>query len=519
MNDPVQEGDQLRIDAYADKYLSLKENNASQDFLEREMLLEFVKVNQGHFSDLSENFLQQTSIVNIICLRSFKFERFKYIQNIIQGFTADVARYASLAPGEEEDFDDKRAGAVNRLLVSDDLLAKLVQAVIRVQAVILNAFEEIIISIFGKRVEGVYREICDRVEFSAAFWRTTIDTFIRKVTDKAYERIVAKSRFSYSRTKTTVVLNFPFDNILTEIKREELQWQRHKDQSYYVETNVHEFELKRIKQIVSEHMASTKHLFLPDTASSEELTQVTAIVCLDQAALDYKRLAVDEVLDDMNWEEVSKLPMNKLALKESLDQVKEQLLASALGAAMAYDTISKDFNAAVNVFSVKNMSIFQPDELETIFSSIRLFTPSAIYNTYMYMLEAYFMNLLKRKSADKKDKIDIRKTHRRRITEDMLDELYSIGLSRIQKNKLFRPDNTSPGMLEFVCLSKETLKQGFGLLQIEPYVQEKLLEAWANAGFKIDFFVIIKLGAILRSTPDLKRGLAEILYKYGIMAA
>ncbi len=514
-----------RINAYADAYSKLKENNASPEILEREMLTRFLHINLDRFSDLSPTPLQQLAVINLICLRAFKYERYKYVQNIIQGFIGDITRFTGLEMGDnfdeedEEDFLERKNMAKQNLRNTELLLFKLIQSVVRVQAVILNSFEEIIHEVFSEKGVALYKGIYDKLEFSSNFWRSVIETFIKQEVTKAYNRIVTKAKYSYARSKKSISINFSFDYVLDEIRKDELLQRKKKKHAFYIETDVQEFELKRIRQVVYDFLKENMDIFLLDNSSQNDLNHIIQIVCFDQAAADYKRLAIDEVLHTMQWEDMQRQCKIKLSCEDDLEHVKEELLACALGAAMAYDTIKKDFINAINVFSTKNMQIFSQEDIEHVQELVTYFEPETLNLAFRYMIEHYFYNLLKRKSMDKKDKVEIRASYKRRVGKDALEELFQWGLTRIQKNKIFKNDTTRAEMFEFRCVDYETLEKLYDILQMENYQREKMDDVWLNAERKVEFYVIIRLDLLTKTTTDIKRGISEILYKYGIMVA
>ena len=74
-------------------------------------------------------------------------------------------------------------------------------------------------------------------------------------------------------------------------------------------------------------------------------------------------------------------------------------------------------------------------------------------------------------------------------------------------------------MFEFRCVDYETLEKLYDILQMENYQREKMDDVWLNAERKVEFYVIIRLDLLTKTTTDIKRGISEILYKYGIMVA
>jgi len=518
-----QEGMELRFSAYLNRFAALKQSNAANEFMERELLSCFVQVNQARMSDLPQVGMQQNAAINLICTQAFRFGRYKYIQNILQGFLADLSRLYGILESdrdEDEDEDDlaeRLRHAKANLLGSETLMLKLVQGVYRVQTVVYNTFKDVALELFGDTGVAGVQEMYERVELGANFWRVAIDNFVKKRILAAYNRLIAKSRFSYKRTDKRITLVFFFDHLLEEVRKGELVNRRRKSFHYYVETDIQEFEYKRIKQVLAEYLQENRQLFLDDSEPKAAVEHVLEIVCFDPSAADYKRLMVDEAIHTMAWETAGGATRDVISQADQLEFIRKQLLASALGVALAYHAVRADLVNAVQVFSTKNMQIFSQADIDEIGRQVAYFRPDLLKKAFWVLLERYFENFLKRKGIDKKDKVEVKQHRRKRLDDETLEELYASGLSRIHKNKLLRKDATRPGMLEFVYGDFETVSKVGRMLQMPGFLTEKLKDSWVNATEKIEFFVIIRLDLLTKSTVDIKKALGEILYKYGIV--
>ena len=230
------------------------------------------------------------------------------------------------------------------------------------------------------------------------------------------------------------------------------------------------------------------------------MQQIIAMVCFDLSAAEYKRAAVEQAMRSVEWEDV--VNNDEQDMLDRFDMIKGKLLAAALGVSVAYATMQRDFVEAMNIFSTKNMHIYEQRDIEHAAYLTRFFDKDGLKATLMFMLESYFFNILRRKCLDKKEKIKIQSLHKNRIHLDTLEQLYQFGLSRIQKNKLFIPDTYNPDMVEFRMLTYDALEKLYDLLQIPEHLQERLRLVWEGALKKTVFYVIIDLAMISKTSTD-----------------
>ena len=162
--DKVEREDALsRFSSYCRRMQELREGNISDEYLNRELLVDFLRINSDMISDLPKNTMQQIGVVNLVCQRAFKHSKYSNLDNIVQSFVTDVSRMMSTNPKEEPDLFEKRFGfAYNAEL----LLLRLLQSVIRVQADVVGSFRDIIASIYGKTGVEKFDEFYRGMEFS-----------------------------------------------------------------------------------------------------------------------------------------------------------------------------------------------------------------------------------------------------------------------------------------------------------------------------------------------------------------
>lgn len=505
-----------RFERYLDKFRQLKERKITWELLQRELLLEFINVNSDRISDFPDNPMQQVTIVNVLFHGTMEHPAREFVARIVESFVSDLTRYGQ-AKGKDQDqaFLEK---LLNNLISSEAILIKCIQGVIYVVASVIETCGQVIVNIYGHNSFEAYKDIVERHDLSSNFWRAIFEFYVKQQMVDAYESIVRKSKFTYSKTATTLSIHFYFDHVLDEVNTE-MDLEEDIDDWTYVEKTVQEYEYKRLRKIVSEYLNEHKDILMDELSGSRDIGHIVDIICVDQAASQFKEKHLDEVQASLRWETGNPFSKEKLLEKHSFELLKEQILASAVGAAVAFATMLRDFISAINVFSSKDMDIIDIRDTEVIKSLVRTFDVDALERSLYYLLETYFFNSLKRKGLDKKDKIEVKVVRKRRVPRSKVEDLFDHGLTKIRKNRLWRDDPVRPKMLEFKSPTVTDLLERFKATLIEGELNQRIVKLWKTALPKVEFRVVINTKLVSRSTTNLKKGLSEILYKYGILAA
>ena len=497
---------------YLKRLNELREGNTAPEYVDREILLEFLRVNEPLFSDFPKREMQQVAVVDLICLRSFKFNKYKYFQNILQGFLTGLGTFSKTNKEEDPRQYDR---IVKYLLDSEELLVKCLQAVIRVKVNVLGLVRDVMANLYTEEGAKAYDQMVEDQEFSQNLWRAIIEDFIKQKTLWAYDNIIDKSKYRYSRSKKYISITFSYDHLLEELRNETTAARLRKKHMFYFETDVQEFEYKRSRQAVHDFLLENMEYYLDSDVPESAVESIVQIIGYDESVNEYKKIKLSRVMGTKkeSWSEAEKA----FRSKSRQEQLQEQILAAALGASMAFDTIHKDFMLAVNVFSTKNLGIYEVHDIERISRTIRFFILDGINQTMRFMLEKFFFILIKNKSMDKKEKVEVKMRHKRRVELQAMEELGKDGVTKIQRKKLFVQDPSHPGMCEFIAQNRQQLEKAYKLLQISPYMQAKINYYYENPLWKIEFIVAINLDLLAKQTMNLKKGLSEILYKYGII--
>jgi hypothetical protein len=422
---------------------------------------------------------------------------------------------------EKDEIEEVRDKARRSLEVSETLLVTALQAVINVLQVTTFTFRDVLESLYDRSALKTFEELLDKQDYSDALWRLALEHFIDRRVTEAYELIIKKGRFGTSKVKTGICLQFFFDHVLEELKREPPRQAEEEPKALVVQSEdaTSDYEYKRIKRYVLDLLQENRALLLDDDAGDRELEQVAMIVCYDRVAEEYKELVVGDLLNARSWDSDDLFASAAQGNGPGPDQhelVQERLLAAALGASVALSTVIKDFLSGVGVFSTKNLQVFGPDHVKTIRALYMPSDSAAVERTFLYMADRYFQHILECRASDKKKKVSVKPALRRRVSGRAVDGLVAKGLTKIQKNKLFRPDPVRAGMMEFKAPDANSLAELMNVLQVRKEVQNGLIGLWKRAEFKSLYFVIINTVLISRTNTDLKRALSEILYKFGI---
>jgi hypothetical protein len=132
------------------------------------------------------------------------------------------------------------------------------------------------------------------------------------------------------------------------------------------------------------------------------------------------------------------------------------------------------------------------------------------------MLECAFLNHLRRRAEDEGGKVHVKSSISRRIQAEAVEELFSHGLTKIRRNKLWQPDPNRKEMLQFKSGNAKEFTALLAMLQISGDLGERIQALWERASPRVDIFVLINMALVAKSSTNLNKRLMEILAKFGV---
>lgn len=468
-----------------------------REVLEREMLLEFVRINHGNINEFPLLKAQQNSVIELMCNRG-QHPGYDFIQKMAGIFMTLVTRYDKARAN-----DDKKAMDVvgAQLHNTEVILIKCVQGIVYGMALITDNFEEMVLRYFGQESLNDYSALIEKYELDINFWHAFVQHFVASRVENAHKEILAERKYNLSKERSFLVIRFLFDDILAQLNPTSATIEKTRLQKTY-ELSEAGFKERRRAKIVQNTLVRGLS-FMPEGFLKEgDYLNAARIVCIDPISEDFAREYQNRIV---NKNKVEKEEGNR---ENSFEFLLNQVVALGVGATLAIGMTSRNFFSALEKFI--------PGETKSIVPLMRNFNTAALEKVLFFMLEHHFMHILREIGMDEGGKIMVRSARARRTTEAEVDQLP--GISKIRKAKLFAVDSTKNEYMLFRAKQPKQLGQILNALQVEPEFLEGIKTLWGTPLFRVDIMVLINLEQVSRTTTNLNAKLAEILSKYGVSA-
>lgn len=487
-----------RIDAYLSKLQLLKDKGALRDVMEREMLLEFIRINKSRINEFPLLPVQQNSVINILGYRSNAHPAHEFVKRNMASFLHLLTQFSKAKHGRDEPLSDSlRAQIVNH----EAILIKCAQGAVYSAALIHDNFEEALISFFGESAIEIMDEATERLEMNDRYWKELLGAFIARRIDEAYDRMIREERYSLRKEQNLLVAQFPFDHALDQIKDDKGKIEKTRVQKTFEDIDANA-PSALARKLVSEALASEQTVF-EGRLSREQRLHTAGIVCMDVVAEQFLEIIKSRAAatgEGLSPEATARF-----------DFVREQVTAMAVGSILVHDIVRDDFVAGLASLGITDTRPYR--------ESVRNFEAKSLYRTIHALLEGRFLSILKEKLADEGGKIVLRTARARRVSAAALNQLTATGLSRIRRAKLFEADKDRPDSFVFVAKTAKDLYGLMRMLQFEQELEQALIPVWEGAEFKVDILALINVEALAKTTTNLKGRLGEILGKLGIAPA
>lgn len=495
-----------RLTSYQKKLRTLKERSALREVMERELLLEFIRINHSSISEYPLLKAQQQSVVELLCGR-VGHPGYEYIHRHIANFIVLLAHYEkAVNVGEKE-----RAAELQAVLINTEaLLLKCVQGIVYAMALITDNFEEIVLRYFGQAALSEYSKLIEKYELNEQFWKAFVEQFIASRVEEAHKEILEGERFDISKERSFLVIRFLFDDILAKLNPTDQKIEKTRIQKGYIISRTEFDGRKQAKLIQNMLVKGLSSLSQVKQISPTEFVQAARITCIDDLAKEFESKYQEQVLKaharrdsaQAASDDSEDVKREQIEFKFMLDQI----VAEGVGAAIAI--------GMTGTHLYKALEGFIPDQIEGIRPLAKDFSIRTLEKVLFFLLENHTIHLLKETGREEGSKIQVRSGRARRISSDVVDAMPH--MSKIRKKQLFANDTTREGMLLYKPKTVKQMAEAMGMLSLEPELQEALTESWKNSVFRVDIMVLINLELVAKTTTNLKVKLAEILDKYGV---
>jgi hypothetical protein len=487
---PSEKGE--RLAAYLAKFEALKERRHLREVVERDMLLEFLRVNHSRIDEYPLLPTQQASVIEFLCRRSVGHPGHDYIQKPISQFLVQLNLYRKATKNQDEEAITKLGVDLGNL---EMLLLKCAQGVVFSLALTLDNLAEVLVELFGDAVLDQSDAILKEKEFDEQFWKAHLDDFFIKPAERVYAEMVSSETYKLARTQNNLVLRFAFDDVRERLHGEGTPWEKTRLQQAFEDVGKDEESLQLLK-LIQDGLPNRDGKGLVPVSSVRVATYLVRIVCLDPVA----KLIWDKAVGNSAGGD------EKEAVQEEF--LREQALAVAMGAGIAVTAGLVDFSAATTECGQKESDKFR--EL------IGAFEVRSMRTTFFAMLECSFLNHLRERAEDEGGKILVKSTISRRIQTEAVEELFDHGLTKIRRNKLWQQDPNRSEMLQFKSGNAKEFTALLTMLQITGVLEKRIQSLWEHASPRVDIFVLINMALVAKSSTNLNKRLMEILAKFGV---
>ena len=496
-------GNEERLAAYQERLRTLKDRSSLREVMERELLLEFVSLNQITINEFPMLEAQKTTVLELLCGRQ-GHPGYEFIHKQIANFIVLLAHYEKAVKVK----DTGRAEALRSgLLNTESILIKCVQGIVYAMAFITDNLEEVILRYFGQNALREYTALIEQHELNQGFWAALIKEFVVSKVAEAHKEILEGEKFDISNERTFLIIRFLFDDILAKLNPTDQKIDKKRIQQSYIASRTSEEGIKRSKLAQGILVKKLSVLSQFKLFSASELLQAARITCIDTVGEEFEKKYMERVAASTDTGAGEKVdPETAKKEQEAFKFLVDQLVGVGVGASIALGVTSDHFHKAI--------AAYVPDHVRGALPNKKDYSIQALEKILFFLLENNMIHLLSECGREEAGKIQVRSGRARRVPESALDSLST--MTKIRKKQLFGKDTTREGTLLFKPKTVQQLTQAMSMLSLEPELQQALVELWKKAVFRVDIMVLINLELVARGTTNLKVRLAEILDKYGV---
>lgn len=496
-----------RLSAYQKKLRTLKERSSLREVMERELLLEFLRINHESINEYPLLKAQQKSVIELLCART-GHPGYEFIHKLIASFIVQLVHYEkAMKVNDAAQAAELQTGLIN----TESILVKCVQGIVYAMALITDNFEEIVLRYFGQESLQEYSSLIEKYELNEQFWNAFVEQFIARRVTEAHREILDGEKYEIKKEKNFLVIRFLFDDILSKLNPTDQKIEKTRIQNSYVINRTEEDPIRRARIIQAMLVKNLADLSQIENVSANEFLQAGRITCIDAAAMEFvtqyeQRLAEAQARrenpDSVSSKDPEVVKQEQIEFKFLLDQV----TAVGVGATIAIGMTSDHF--------FKALREFVPDQMKGILPLAKNFSMPTLETLLFFLLENHTIQILKEAGRDEGGKIQVRSGRARRVPESTVDGLPN--MSKIRKKQLFGKDVTRQGMLLFKPKTAKQMAGVMAMLSLEPELQAALSTVWKEALFRVDIMVLVNLELVSKVTTNMTAKLSEILQKYGV---
>jgi hypothetical protein len=502
-----QDGSTARIDAYLQALRRLKESSARRDAMEREILYAVLKANASRLAETPSGEEDQKHLAQAIADRAELLPAHEHFRDWMTQYLATLNQYEVA-----ERTGSKQTGELlPSLLNQEAVLAKCVQGYVVISGVMRDEFNDVILRRFGESALADIDELTHAGFSDDHYWKALLDRFAIGFVNKAFSGVLSRERFKLTREGNFVAVRFPLDAILEQMPGTGKEIEKTRLQAAFDAAREGETQKRAIQAVASLAAGLAKPMLPPGSARHvyELLGQAAA---MDPEAVRFVEVFVDGRPMEDPAAAGGEDPKDRAErLEAAMAFVKEQVLATAAGAAMAHGILMEDFGRALGCFAAR--------EQERLLAVISTLDPAGLALAHTLMVEFALCGLLMDKLASEGGKTQVKCVKQRRVSRADLEILAAKGFNRVRQKLYFDEDPASPEWMLFRAKTLQELGEAMALSNLTPNLAQALTVLWNRMEFKVEAVALINLALVARTTQNVQGKLGEILSKLGVFKA
>lgn len=484
-----------RLAAYLAKLDDLKSRGSLREVVEREMLLEFLKLNQLFIDEYPLLESQQQTIASIIFQPTMTpHPGYDFIHKKTDQFFANLNRYRHAEKNQDE---SAMAELVTQIYNQEMVLIKCVQGMVYSLYMVLDNFFEVTANYFGLAGVAVYEDFTKNYEARDKFWKAYFGEFFARSIPLAYEHLAESKEIKISKTSSYIILSIAFDKILQSLRSQEAPPELSRIQAKFRQVGAGKEGLAYYRRIL-EILLKADDSAVTSGLGKSMLSYLGKAICMDDGIKHY--------CDELD-QQAAGAP--DAATAEAF--FREQVFALALGAGMAIQTMQDDFISALEWMTSKETEVIRERFLDLDMASA--------YRLFFDLMESYFVFFLQSKGQSEGAKIQYRLTSARRAPVATIKQLIGQGLDSQVISRIWEKDESRPDMMLFIPATLKALRGLTESLNLNPVMSDALARLWEYGPVKAEAHVIVDLAAVAKTTTNLNKKLADILQSYGVLRA
>jgi len=505
----MSQDDTARFESYLAVLRRLKETGARREVVEREVLQAVLTANRERLSESPSQEADQQNLVHALCTRSEPHPAHEWHQEWMSQFLVDLNQYEV---ARRTGADEQAGQLFTQLSGRESLLVKCLQGYIVLSGVVRDEFNDMILASFGEDALKDIDELTHAGFSDDRYWKALLERFVFGFVRRGLDEVIAQDGFKVSREGAFIVVRFPLDALAAQMPGTDKEIEKTRLQAAFAGAKA-DGEAVRAAHALAGMIQALPRPMLPPRSARSDFEMLGAVASMDPLAGRFAQVFLDNApIEDSELPEAQgeENPARRAQLVEARREfLKSQLLAMAVGAALALGVAREDLGKAIHGFSAR--------EQERLLAVAGAFEPRNLAMAHRLMLEFALCGLLSGKVEDEGGKVQVKALRQRRAPASGMEALAARGFNRIRQKLFFEEDASQPGWFFFKAKTGPELVEAIRLSNIEPGLAQGVSDLWSAQDFKVDVVALVNLNLVAKATSNVQAKVGEILTKLGVV--